>query len=390
MDNALIRKAIDSTLTKINVNLNLFTDRFPGTATTGGVYRLRTAAGENPTPAMMGEGANFDWTTGFWTGMLWLAYEITGSGKYRNAAETQVESFRQRLDNRIDVDTHDLGFLYTLSCVAAYKLTGSESARETALQAADLLMNRYFEKAGIIQAHGDLNDPMLRGRIIIDCLMNLPLLYWASEMTGKARYRNAARNHAYRSLSCQVRADASTHHTYYFDTETGSALYGETLQGASDQSCWARGQAWGIYGSMLSYAYLKEQYFIDKARELADYFLLHCPADHVAYWDLIYTDGSGEPRDSSASAIAVCGLMELVKWLPEGDVKRHYNRAAEQMLTSLIENYATIRHPASNALLLHGTYFKQRGWGVDEGLLFGDYFYLEALVRAAHEWKPYW
>lgn len=129
------------------------------------------------------EGAidNIDWTSSFWTGMLWLAYEVTGDERYRNTAEVQLSSYKQRITERICTDIHDLGFLYSLSCVASYKLTGNDEAKEIALYAAELLMGRYFDKAKIIQAWGDLSDPENRGRMIIDCCMNLPLLYWAAE-----------------------------------------------------------------------------------------------------------------------------------------------------------------------------------------------------------------
>lgn len=147
-------------LDKIDKNLEQFSDKFPAPASKGNIY-----------PAI----ENTDWTSSFWTGMLWLAYEVTGDVKYRKAAEKQLESYKERLDKRDHTDTHDLGFLYTLSCVAAYRLTGDEEARNTALKAADMLMERYYEKAGIIQAWGDLRDPGRRGRMIIDCCMNLQL-----------------------------------------------------------------------------------------------------------------------------------------------------------------------------------------------------------------------
>ena len=390
LDGSKLERALESALKKIDANLETFGSRFPGTVTRGNVYGLRTPENENPTKDPVEIGGNFDWTTGFWTGMLWLAYEMTGESRYRNMAEIHVDSFADRIRRKVDTDTHDLGFLYTLSCVSAWKLTGNEKAKAAALQATDHLMTRYFEQAGIIQAHGDLNDPRLRGRIIIDCLMNLPLLYWAAETTGREAYRNAARRHAENTLRHIVREDASTYHTYYFDTETGQAKHGDTLQGFSDDSCWSRGQAWGIYGFALSHVYLRDPMFLDAARKLANYFLNRSPRDFVVYWDLVFTDGSGEPRDSSASAIAVCGLLEMAKWLPEEEGGGYFRNAAAKILDSLIDRYSTISDERSNALLLHATYFRKRNWGVDEGCLFGDYFYLEALVRMLRDWNMFW
>ncbi|MNI41463.1 Unsaturated chondroitin disaccharide hydrolase [compost metagenome] len=158
--------AIQYVLSQIDRNLELFTDKFPSPSSSNNVYEVWD---------------NVEWTPGFWTGMLWLAYEVTGDAKYRLAAEGQLESYQKRLEDKKHTATHDLGFLYTLSCVAAYRLTGNEEAKKTALKAADLLLERYFEKAGIIQAWGNLDNPNQRGRMIVDCCMNLPLLYWTYE-----------------------------------------------------------------------------------------------------------------------------------------------------------------------------------------------------------------
>jgi unsaturated chondroitin disaccharide hydrolase len=188
-----------------------------------------------------------------------------------------------------------------------------------------------------------------------------------------------------------IRPDDTTFHTFYWDPVTGEPLRGGTQQGYADHSCWARGQAWGIYGFALNYRYMSDDTFLRAAERCADYFLEHLPADHVAYWDLLFGDGSGEARDSSAAAIAVCGLDELANALPDGARKDRYRLAAQRMLASLAENFSTADHPESNALLLHGIYDMPRSVGVDEGTLWGDYFYLEALTRATkHDWKPYW
>lgn len=300
VDRVFVEKAIKHVLAKIDQSLDVFTDKFPDSSSVNLVYKPIE---------------NVEWTTSFWTGMLWLAYEYTGLEKYRKIAEKHIESFRERLEKRIEVDHHDLGFLYTLSCVSAYKLTGNEEAKEIALKAADLLITRYYEEAGIIQAWGNLNDPSERGRMIIDCNMNLPLLYWASEVTGKPTYRNIAEKHINQAAQYIVRPDASTFHTYYMDPETGEPLYGNTRQGYSDDSCWARGQSWGIYGFPLSYHYISDWSLVELAKNLTNYYLNRLPKDHICYWDLIFTEGD-EERDSSAAAIAVCGLLEMSKHLP--------------------------------------------------------------------------
>jgi len=376
--------AIASALRTIDANLVTFADAYPHDTTVRNVYPPRQY-GAYP------EGSNVGWTTGFWPGMIWLAYELTGDAQYRRAGQVHIQRYAERLQNRLDVDHHDIGFLYTPACVAPWRLTGNELARQTGLQAAEQLMTRYLDAPGIIQAWGALNDPAQRGRTIVDSLMNTPLLYWASQVSGHQRYQIAARRHALQLARHFVRPDDTTFHTFYFDAETGAPRFGKTAQGAADDSCWARGQAWAMYGFTLNYAYTRDEALLDTARRVSDYFLAHQPADKVAYWDLIYTDGSGQERDSSASAIAVCGLMELIQFLPDGPDKTRYQQAATEILDSLIQNYAASSVPGSNALLLHGVYSKPGGAGVDEGNLWGDYFYLEALTRQAQpDWARYW
>ncbi len=380
-----VQQAVECALQIVSTNQVTFADRYPADTTTGNVYPPRRAQNG------FAEGANYGWTTGFWPGMLWLAYELTGDETYRCRGEQHIHNFARRIEREIDLDTHDLGFLYTLSCVAPYRLTGDTQAQKTALRAAELLMARYLERIGIFQAWGTLDDPRLRGNTIIDSLMNMPLLYWASAETGEARFAQAAHRHATLLRDHMIRPDDTTFHTFYWDVETGMPLRGSTAQGYADDSCWARGQAWAIYGFTLNYRYTADETLLDAAQRCADYFLAHLPEDHVAYWDLVFGAGSDEERDSSAAAIAVCGLQELARHLPDGERRRRYRAAAGDILASLIANYTPCDRPGFNTLLLHGVYDKPKGIGVDEGCLWGDYFYLEALIRVVKpEWKMYW
>ena len=176
VDRLALSQKLEAALTrvtrKLDKNIVAFGDKFPGEACEKGVWP-RTD--------------NVEWTTSFWPGQLWLAWEMTGKAHYRDAAERYLPSFARRIEQRIDTATHDLGFLYSLSCISAWRLTGNEAARRSALLAAERLMERFNPTARIIQAWGDLNDPEQQGRMIIDCNMNLPLLYWASEQTGDPR-----------------------------------------------------------------------------------------------------------------------------------------------------------------------------------------------------------
>ena len=378
---ASVQDAIDT----VRRNLTRFGNRYPDDTTDEARYELR------PSIPGFAPGANRGWTTSFWTGMRWLAWELTGDDRFRTAARRDTADFARRVNFAEDLDTHDLGFLYTLSCVADWRLTGHGPARAAAISAADHLMRRLLEPAGIIQAWGYLDDPRQRGRTIIDSLMNTPLLTWAAEVTGEPRFADAVRRHTGQLRDHILRPDDSTFHTFYWDAETGEPLRGATEQGADDDSCWARGQAWGIYGFALNHRSVPDAGLLDASRRCADYFLAHLPADHVPYWDLVYGDGSDEPRDSSAAAIAVCGLAELADVETDPGRAARYRTASAQILDSLAAAYVP-QPSASDALLLHGVYDFPKGIGVDEGTLWGDYFYLEALARRVKPagWRPYW
>lgn len=337
---------------------------------------------------------NVEWTTGFCTGEYWLAWEHTHDDAFKKAALCQVDSFLQRIENKIDVDHHDMGFLYVPSCVAAYKLTGSETAKKAALLAVDQLCSRFQEKGQFLQAWGALGAKE-NYRLIIDCLLNVPLLYWAGEVTGNPRYREIALAHTATSMANLVRPDHSTYHTYFFDPETGAPVRGSTQQGYRDGSAWARGQAWGVYGMALAYFYTRDTKCIELFREVTDYFIARLPEDGIPYWDLTFIDGD-EPRDSSAAAIAACGMLAMAPYLEEKEAA-HYRAAAEQLAAALVEHCA-VRDPAvSNGLLLHGVYAKNSPYnpipadrGVDECNTWGDYFYMELLTRLTTDWKMYW
>lgn len=224
-----INSALDTAAELVKKNTDEFFDCFP------------TANSENN---FYGKSYNTDWTEGFWTGEVWLAYERCGDERLKEAALCQVESFLNRIEKHINVDHHDMGFLYTPSCVAAYKLTGSEKGKKAALMAADNLMTRFQEKGQFFQAWGAMDDRD-NYRLIIDCLMNMPLLFWASEVTGDSRYSDKAKAHIKTAMDYVVREDNSTYHTYFFDPDTGESVRGVTNQGNRDGSAWARGQAWG-------------------------------------------------------------------------------------------------------------------------------------------------
>ena len=369
-----LAEAMHYVKSKVNENLPKYSTVFP------------TSSSEN---LIYGEMGNKDWTEGFWTGILWLLYEDTNEEKYLSALETLLRTFQERLDQNIGLNTHDIGFLYSLSTLAGYKITGNEKALELSVRAADRLMERYSAKAQIIQACGNLEDPKEKGRMIIDCLMNLSLLYNISEITGEKKYKEAAEHHAKQAQKYLVREDYSTYHTYYMNVDTGEPIKGVTAQGYSDNSAWARGQAWGVYGFALSYAHTGDKTFLETASRIADYYLERLPEDFVPYWDLYFQEGD-EYRDSSSAGILACGLLELSKHLPVLDPrKKEYEETAVQIVKSLFENYTTEKD-LSNGIIKHGVYAIPFHVGVDECCIWGDYFYVEALMRLRNVWNMYW
>lgn len=374
-----VEEAIEHCLAIIDANMAKYGERFPWSATKNNAYETFEYV---------------DWTDGFWTGMLWLAYEYTGDDRYFKLAYKNIEVYKRRMDEKLDIAHHDLGFLYSPSVVAAYKLTGDKDARDLALRAAEHLSGRYVEPGGFIQAWGELGHQDSY-RLIVDCLLNVPILYWASDESGEAKYREMADHHYQQTILNAVREDASAFHTFFFDSQTGEPLYGKTRQGYSDDSSWARGQAWLIYGLALNQSYNQHSQEADDTlhnfKAVTNYFLNRLPQDLVAFWDLIFTDGDNQSRDSSSTAIAVCGINEMLKYMPETDeYKEVYRKASHALLASLIDDYMTKEVYAAAPLLKHGVYSWHSGKGVDEGNIWGDYYFFEALIRFHKNWKMYW
>ncbi|MBE5960706.1 MAG: glucoronyl hydrolase [Lachnospiraceae bacterium] len=374
-----VKEALEFASEQIIRNLGEFTDQFQNAFSENGFYKPID---------------NVGWTTGFWTGEIWLAYEFCGDKRLLKAANSQVGSFYNRIVNKVDVDHHDMGFLYTPSCVAAYKLTGNLEAREAAILAADQLIGRYQPKGKFIQAWGSMED-VKDYRLIIDCLLNLPLLYWASKETGNDKYQEIADKHIHTALSNVIREDDSTWHTFFFNKETGMPNHGATCQGYRDGSAWARGQAWGIYGTALAYRYTKRKEYIDIFKRVTNYFIGHLPEDLVPYWDLEFLRGDAEPRDSSSASIAACGMLEMAKYM-EKEEADYYKQTAKKIMKSVTDHYSVNDYKISNGLVLHSTYSKHSPYntcghyGVDECNSWGDYFYMEALTRLYKDWNLYW
>nr|WP_309120714.1 glycoside hydrolase family 88 protein [Paenibacillus sp.] len=316
------------------------------------------------------------WTSGFWPGILWLMYDVTGKEHYKEAAWPWDETLDYWLSHPTEDTHHDVGFQYLQTAVVKYMITGDSNAKRIGLNAANYLAGRYNPAGRFIRAwNGDKN-----GWAIIDCMMNVSLLFWASETTGDPRYKHIAMSHADTAARVFIRDDGSSNHIAVFDAETGEFREALGGQGYAADSAWSRGAAWALNGFANTYRRTGERRYLDTAKRVAHFFLSALPEDKVPYWDFRLPTLEGEPRDTSAAAIAASGLLEIADAVPEGE-RRLYLQGAHDILQSLTERYATWDRPDSQAILTGATGHKPAGQYVDGSLIYGDYYYIEAIAK---------
>ena len=322
-----------------------------------------------------------NWTSGFFAGSLWLMDEQTGDPVWRRRAERWTAGLESQ---KTRTDTHDLGFMIFDSFGWQYQLTNDPHARDVAIQAARSLATRFNPTVGAIKSWDvDPNDPQTPGwrfPVIIDNLMNLQLLSWAAgQPGGDPAFAQLATRHALTSTRVHLRPDGSTAHVALFDPVTGAFQRQETWQGQSATSTWSRGQAWAIHGFTDAYRESMRPELLDAAQRAADWHLARLPADRVPYWDFEAPDIPRAPRDASAAAIAAAGLAELGR-LTAGERGAGYRRAAQDILASLAANYLTLGTP-NQAVLAHSVGSFRQDSEVDVGLVYADYYLLEAINR---------
>ncbi|MEM5477422.1 glycoside hydrolase family 88 protein [Pacificibacter sp. AS14] len=334
-----------------------------------------------------------DWVMGFLSGELWLAYQLTGDTVFSNAAQARRGAFRQMLDNRKAQD-HDLGFVFSLSCVAQWQLTGDQTARSMGIEAARALVSRFREDGQYIQAwnpvgpHDREQATFANGRMIADTIQNLALLHWAHRETGIADFREVADMHEATSLRHLVREDDTTFHTFCFDPATGAPLRGETHQGYADASCWARGQAWLIHGFANCYRVTGNPASLDAAVRLAGKFEDLLGDTAVPVWDFaLPTDGT-HPVDSSAAAVAAAGALMLCTLVPADQAPR-WAALGYRILDGLLIDCDLTKVDGAQGFLAHGAGHVPAGRG-DAMLPYGDYYFMEALMRAQGHTAFFW
>lgn len=338
------------------------------------------------------------WTSGFFGGLNLLLYERTGKEDYLLTARESERMLDSAL-SKYDELHHDVGFMWHILSGASYRLTGDKASRDRELYAASLLSSRFVLGGNFIRAwngsskfYGDTSNST-----IIDTMLNLPLLYYASDLLGDDRFKRIAMAHADTVIRTHLREDGSVAHIVDHDRETGDVIKTYGGQGYAEGSSWTRGQGWAIYGFALSYLHTGEMRYLDAARRVADYFISKLPEDYLVPVDFC------QPRDvkwydSTASAIVCCGLLEIAKALPHGEGER-YAEVAVKMLRALEErfiNYDTLR----DDLLTHGSvrYPSLEGDNdpdtvkrlIHVSIIYGDFFFIEAILKLlGSEFNPW-
>jgi hypothetical protein len=315
------------------------------------------------------------WVAGLFPGALWQLYGATGDPYWRTQAEARQAPLGKRTRDR---STHDLGFIVFNSFGNGYRFTRSDADRRVLLRAADSLATRFDAAVGAIRSR---RAPARRRRtVIIDNLVNLELLFWAAKHGGDPAWYGAALSSARRTLRDHVRPDGSTRQAVRYDWHTGRITGRPPLQALGKHSVWARGQAWGIYGLAMAYRESRDPALLGGARSAADWFISHIPPDRIPFWDFSVAERPHEPRDSSAAAIAASGLYQLAAVDPDGARAAGYRRAADSILAALSSASYLAEGRRTDSILLHGTQDGRKG-NVDTGLIHGDYYFVEALLR---------
>jgi unsaturated chondroitin disaccharide hydrolase len=319
------------------------------------------------------------WTQGFFPGLLWLMYEQDQDPSWKTLAQSWTRPLEIQKTNTL---THDLGFKFMLSFGHEYRLTGDPADREVLLTAARSLATRFDPAAGVISCC-DWNEEW-QVPLVTDTMMNLELLFWASENGGDPAWKDMALSHAMKTLQDMVRPDGGTFHVVDYDT-SGHVRSRRTFQGFSDASTWTRGQAWAIYGYTMAYRYTRDPRMLEAAQKVTNYYLDRLPPDFIPSWDFSAPPGQ-QVKDSSAAAVVASALQELSTFVQDPAVAERYQSSALAMLDSLCSPAYLAEGSSSPGILLHGVAFyktpiKPTGDAIDRSLIYGDYYFVEALLR---------
>ena len=317
------------------------------------------------------------WTSGFYPGALLYLYETEKDPALKQEAEKILDDLKKE---QFNTSTHDLGFMMYCSFGNAYRIEPKKEYEEVLMNSANSLASRFNKDVGAIRSWDSPGNSFL---VIIDNMMNLELLLWASEHSGNDKYRDIAITHANTTMKNHFRDDYSSYHVVEYKENTGEVMKKRTAQGAADESAWARGQSWGLYGYTVMYRYTHDRKYLDQARHIAEFILNNpnLPQDLIPYWDYDAPNIPDAPRDSSAGAIMASALLELSQYVDGKESKEYFN-SAETMLKSLMsDKYLAERGTNGGFILKHGVGNMPQPSEVDVPLTYGDYYLVEALKR---------
>ena len=320
-----------------------------------------------------------DWTSGFWPGELWYLYEFKNEKPWEQAADKFTEYLRP-LSVTPALD-HDLGFQVYNSFGNGYRLTNNPDYKDVILKAADTLATLFNPNVGtILSWPRDVpNMEWPQHNTIMDNMINLELMFWASKNGGSKELYDMAVSHADVTMANHFREDYSSYHVVVYDKDTGEKIKGVTHQGYSDSSMWARGQSWAIYGYTMVYRETKDPKYLDFAQKVTQVYLDRLPEDLIPYWDFDAPDIPNTTRDASAAAVVASAILELSTLTKDSELAKMYKENGEGMLEELSKNYQS--KDQNTALLLHSTGHAPGGSEIDYSIIYADYYYVEALLR---------
>lgn len=323
------------------------------------------------------------WTNGFWGGMMWLMYEATGNEVYKKAAERSEELLDEALKCYKELN-HDVGFMWHLVSGANYRLTGNKTSAIRNYFAAASLFSRYNIDGEYIRAwNGAWGGKDTEGYSIIDCLMNLPLLYWASDEIGDDRFKKIAMRHMDMAMSDHIRSDGSVNHIVNHEVDKVGVMNVLAGQGYSETSCWSRGLAWAVYGSVISYIHTGKEAYLETAKKTANYFIEHCKK--TKYLPVIDFGAPETPvyYDSTAGVCTACGLLEIAKYVSEEE-SNYYTEEAINILKACDKHFCNYEEN-EDALVLMGSerypHTEDAMKGVHIPIIYGDFFFVEAMCK---------
>lgn len=319
------------------------------------------------------------WTGGFWGGILWLVYQQTRDPAVLRTA-CEIEQKQDAVLEGFVHLHHDVGFMWLPTAVAHFRLDGNEASRLRGLKAANLLAGRFNLAGRFIRAWNEEEHSASQGLAIIDCMMNLSLLYWASRETGDPRFRQIAQAHAETTLTSFVRQDGTVCHIVRFDPFTGKKLEVLGGQGKAPDSVWARGQAWAIYGFAVSARETGEKRFLQAAKKTAGWYLAHLPENGIPCWDFKADAAERYAKDTSSACCAASGLLEIAALCDTEQERSAYRAQAAALLEKLTQN-AVCLDGQSQGLVRDGTVHFPCGRHINQPIIYGDLFYLEALAK---------